>query len=65
MANTLTEERATGVNFSMKPSAIDKLNKIACKTGKSRSALLTEWLEREFDLEFPQPISLEEELGRR
>lgn len=57
-------DRALSISFSMKLSQFDKLNQLTEKSGKDRSNLLSEWIDEKFNDEFPQPISLREEMDR-
>lgn len=59
------KEHAMSITFSQRESEIRKLAQLTKKTGKTRSQLLSEWLDQAYSTEFPQPISLEEGLARR
>lgn len=60
-----TNDRAVAVTFSMRLSSVEKLETLVRSTGKNRSELLAEWIEKKFDELNPEPQTIEEELARR
>lgn len=57
-------DRAITISFSLKQSELNKLIGLIRKANKDRSKLLTELINEKYSQEFPQPISLREEMDR-
>lgn len=58
-------DRAITISFSLKQSELDKLIALTRKAGTDRSKLLSEFINDRYSSEFPEPISIREELDRR
>jgi hypothetical protein len=66
--NINLKNRAMSITFSMRPDTFKKLLSLEYATGKNRSELLTEWVQKEEERRHPQPaepISTKEFLDRQ